>query len=295
MKIKFIACCLTVAVASFCNAQSIPNAGFENWTSAGSYSNPDGWDQLNSLTSFAGVYTCEQGTPGTAGTSYIKLTSKTVTGVGVVPGVAVSGVIDVTTQQAKSGFAFTGQPANLTGKWQHMIFGSSQGFINVKLTKWNSATSTRTTVANGNVVLSGMAMSWENFSIPIGYIETFAPDSCIITMSASGSAPSNNDYLWVDELAFTGTVASVKDISNTNPIKLFPNPAVNVLNVNFHESNINSTQYRVFDIQGKLLLEENFNAEKLNKSIDISNLKAGIYVFNIQTSTGIWSQKFTKE
>ena len=42
------------------------------------------------------------------------------------------------------------------------------------------------------------------------------------------------------------------------------------------------------------LLEENFNAEKLNKSIDISNLKAGIYVFNIQTSTGIWSQKFTK-
>jgi hypothetical protein len=274
-------------------SQTIPNASFENWTNMGSYSNPDGWDQLNGYTSLAGIYTCEQGTPGTSGSSYIKLTSKTVTGVGVVPGVAVSGLIDVTTQQAKSGFAYTGQPASLTGKWQHMIFGSSQGFINVKLTKWNSATSSRITVANGNVVLSGMAMSWENFSIPIGYIETFAPDSCIITMSASGSAPSNNDYLWVDELAFAGTVAGIAINNNDNEINLFPNPSSSKLTIDLSLLNTTTAQVMIFDKQGKLVLNLK-NVGTQNNMIDVSELAHGDYVLNIISNEGFVSKKFIK-
>ena len=42
------------------------------------------------------VYTCVKGTPGNPGTSYLKLVSKTVTGFGVVPGVAVCGTINET-------------------------------------------------------------------------------------------------------------------------------------------------------------------------------------------------------
>lgn len=276
------------------NAQSIPNAGFENWTNAGSYSNPDGWDQLNSYTSLAGVYTCEQGTPGAVGSSYLKLTSKTVTGVGVVPGVAVSGVIDVTTQQAKSGFAYTGQPEFLTGKWQHMIFGTSQGFINVKLTKWNSTTNTRTTVANGNVVLTGMAMSWANFSIPMGYIETFAPDSCIITMSASGSTPANNDYLWVDDLTFTGNVASFQNIVSDNSIKLYPNPASELINLDLSTIIEKNVQIAIYDMIGNRVLLENTNSTASIANISISNLAKGNYLLNVISGKEIHTVRFSK-
>ena len=129
MKKKLLILSTLIANFSLLKAQTIPNASFENWTNMGSYSNPNGWDQLNSLTSLGGIYTCEQGSPGAVGSFYLKLTSKTAGIAGVVPGVAVSGLIDITTQQPKSGFAFSGQPQALTGKWQHMIFGNSQGYI----------------------------------------------------------------------------------------------------------------------------------------------------------------------
>ena len=101
----------------------------------GTYENPDGWATLNDLTTMSGIYTATKGTPGSPGSSYLKLTSQTI-GPNVVNGIAVSGVIDQVTQQPVSGFAFNQQPASFNGKWQHMIYGTSQGSINVTLTRW---------------------------------------------------------------------------------------------------------------------------------------------------------------
>lgn len=77
-----------MAISTTAFAQ-IPNSGFENWTTMGSYSNPDNWDQLNAMTNPNSVYTCVKGTPGNPGSSYIKLTSKTVGTMGVMHGLAV--------------------------------------------------------------------------------------------------------------------------------------------------------------------------------------------------------------
>jgi len=261
---------LTLAITvTTSQAQIIPNAGFENWTSMGAYSDPTGWDQLNSLTSLFQVFTCEQGSPGNVGSYFLKLTSKTVPGAGIVPGVAVSGIIDVPTQQPKSGFVFTAQPQALTGKWQHMIFGNSQGFVDVKLTRWDSSTNSRITVASGHIDLTGMAMSWANFSVPMAYLETTSPDSCIITLSASGSNPTNNDYLWVDDLSFTGSVTSMSVIDEENAIKLFPNPSNSLLSIDMISLNEPATQIMIFDSKGN-------------------------YVINVISNKGLISKKFIK-
>ncbi len=294
MKKKLLLAACFITNFAILKAQSIPNAGFENWTNMGTYNNPDGWDQLNSLTSLAGIYTCEQGSPGTAGSFYLKLTSKSAGAVGVVPGVAVSGVIDVATQQPKSGFAFSAQPQALTGKWQHMIFGTSQGYVDVKLTKWNSSNNTRITVASGHVDLTGMAMSWANFSVPLAYVETFAPDSCIISMSASGSTPSNNDYLWVDELAFTGSVTSLTANNSINYITLFPNPSSKQLCIDLSSLNSSTAHFMIFDMQGKLKIELKNVIATSNNMIDISELAKGNYVLNVISDAGLASKKFTK-
>src|SRR5579883_753034 len=88
----------------------IPNPGFETWNTVGSYNVPAGWDNLNSMTTAMSTYTCTKGTPGYAGASYLQLISKTVTGLGVVPGIAVSGVMNKTTMQPQSGFAISTPP-----------------------------------------------------------------------------------------------------------------------------------------------------------------------------------------
>lgn len=91
---KTIIFTIAVLTASINNIfAQIPNSGFETWMSMGTYENPDGWATPNDFTTSAGVYTAEKGTPGSPGSSYLKLTSKTV-GSTVVNGIAVSGVID---------------------------------------------------------------------------------------------------------------------------------------------------------------------------------------------------------
>ncbi len=71
-----------------------------------------------------------------------------------------------------------------------------------------------------------MAISWTNFSISFAYKSSNLPDSCIIELRSSGSNPINNDYLWVDNLAFTGTAAGINSVSSEFAnVALYPNPA----------------------------------------------------------------------
>ncbi len=98
----------------------IPNSGFESWTNIGSYSTPDNWGNLNAVTASSGIYTCVKGSPGNPGTAYLKLISKTVSGMGVQPGIAVSGLLNTTTFEAVSGFPYSERPASLDGAWQFM-------------------------------------------------------------------------------------------------------------------------------------------------------------------------------
>ena len=139
-----------------------------------------------------------------------------------------------------------------------------------------------------------MAMSWANFSVPLAYLETFAPDSCIITLSASGSGPTNNDYLWVDALAFTGSVTALQDYSSQQKIKLFPNPTASNLTVDLTALNSQQVQMKIFDMQGNLVIALNKLNVSSNTSIDISSLSEGNYLLNIISSEGLISKKFIK-
>ena len=278
---------LSIVAVAFSTASlfaQIPNNGFENWTSMGSYSNPNGWDQLNNMTTGMAVYTCTKGTPGSVGTAYLKLVSKTVTGMGVVPGIAVSGVLNSTTMQPKSGFSYNQRPTALTGAWQHMIYGSSQGFITVTLTRWNAGTQTRVAVGSGSVTLSGMAMSWANFSIPISYSDANNPDSCIIVLSASGTTPTNNDYLWVDNLGFTVSTAGINTIDNyVSNIVAYPNPSSENISVELNAQNPSHINLQLVDITGKSIYEVNSGVIQgsYKHTINTTTIAKGIYFLKV--------------
>jgi hypothetical protein len=276
---------LFAAIAINTNAQ-IPNNGFENWTTIGSYKNPDGWGTMNNTTTLASIYTATQATPGNPGSYYLKLTSKTVSTV-VVNGIAVSGKLDSITQKPKSGFAYNQRPLSFTGSWQHMIYGSSQGSVFAVLTKWNSASSKRDTIAVANQTLSGMAMSWANFSINFVYQSGNYPDSCLIVLKASGSAPTANDYLWVDNLAFSGSVAAVPENANQNlSLEIYPNPAKDFINVNFERKNNDDVFLNVYSTSGSLVLSEKLLQG--HQQLNVRDLKRGIYIVEIKSND--WSE-----
>ncbi len=277
------------------SSAQIPNSGFEAWNNMGSYNNPTSWTSLNDMTAPMSTYTCAQGTPGNPGSYYLKLTSKSVTGMAVVPGMAVCGTMNTTTMQVESGFPFASRPANLTGNWQHMIFGNSQGYIDVVLTRWDTGSQSRLPVASAHRMLTGMAMSWAAFTIPLIYLDSNNPDSCIITMSASGSTPTANDYLWVDNLNFTGTVTGIFENNIDAKISFYPNPATENLFLELSALKDKNVSIIIFDIGGKKVIEINTMEVRDKNTIDISTLPKGNFVLNIYSTEGTITRNFVKQ
>jgi hypothetical protein len=277
---------------SFCvltATAQIPNFSFENWTNKGSYEIPTQWGTLNNTTASNNVFTVTKASPGSPGSFYMKITSKTI-GATVVGGIAVCGELDSINKKAKSGFAYSAQPASFTGKWQHMIFGTSQGSVKAILTKWNVALNKRDTIGIASKTLTGMAMSWANFTVNFVYFNSDTPDSCIIELRSSGNAPTDQDYLWVDNLGFTGVATGI-DVLNTDndAIEVYPNPTTSVVNIRSKNSG-RVENVILFDILGNKLLELN---EIPENGIDISKFTKGNYFVQIKSNTALTIKKIS--
>ncbi len=291
-------CTLLLSASVAFSQDLVPNAGFENWTSMSGYSDPVSWSCMNGLTTPMGVYTCMKGTPGAVGSAYLKLVTKTVNGIGIVPGLAASGMLEKTTATPTTGFAYTSRPKTLTGKWQYMAYSGDQGFISVLLSKWNSIKMLRDTIGYTYYALPGMAMSWANFSIPLTYTNTALPDSCIIVLSSSGAnekAPANNSYLYADNLGFSGTVADIADDHYDANISLYPNPSSEKLFVDMSTLQVSRVYYSIVNNEGRQLKSENNCGFSSMLSLDISDIPTGIYDLNIYTEKGIITKKFVKQ
>lgn len=274
----------------FCKAQ-VPNGSFEVWNNMGTYENPDGWGTMNDATASASIFTAEKASPGNPGSYYLKLTSKTV-GNSVVNGIAVSGVLDTLTMQPLSGFSFNQRPASFNGRWQHMIFGSSQGSIVVTLTRWDTLSSTRVPVATATKNLTGMAMSWANFSIPFTYTDGSYPDSCVIVMKASGSNPTQDDYLWVDNLTFVGTITAISPATyGLTGFSIAPNPGTGSTRI-LVDSNIEQAAgLELISANGAVLYSQTHVIQAGSNSIPVDfeslGMGSGLYFVKMTLEEGV--------
>lgn len=290
----------------------IPNPSFENWTTSGTAHNATGWGNLNANTGTFGVYTCDSGmiTPPD-GMAFIKLTSKTVTipipptspTTFVAPGVAFTGSITVVpspfSYSFSGGFPNTTRPQSLKGKFQHMGGDlTDHGRIVTVLSKWNTATNKRDTVAISDTTLTGMAMSWSDFTFPLTYKKGIFPDSAAILLSSSAVTPVAGSYLWVDNLSFFGSVASVNPFNNpAHSAVIYPNPASGTANVAFYSSNGTDVTFCLYDISGKMIKSITSHTVRGNNdiSIDLKGCAQGMYIVKIIDESGTVEQKLMVE
>jgi hypothetical protein len=101
--------------------------------------------------------------------------------------------------------------------------------------------------------------------------------------------PANEATLGSIEITSQATTTSVSNLEAQNTVKIFPNPAQNVLNI---QADAQIQQLRVVNLQGQTVkLAQEFNAP----SIDISDLAAGTYFVEFQTATSREIQKFVKQ
>lgn len=92
--------------------------------------------------------------------------------------------------------------------------------------------------------------------------------------------------------AVNNTTASVDNVV-ASKFNLYPNPVIDVVTISNAE-NIGVEKVSIVDMNGRVVKTENFTNQS-EVQLNISDLKAGVYIFNISTSEGNASKKVIKK
>lgn len=285
-----------LSIANFAQAQqTIPNASFENWTNYGTYSDPTSWTSLNFKAFVTDLITCEKGTPGAVGASYLKLTVKGGPGA-TIPAILESANSLNINGKSPNGFAYNLRPTSFKGKWQYLVTANDSLIAGVQFTKWNPISSKSDLIGTGLITITaGTVNTWTNFSIPITYISSSIPDSALILFFLGiGTFPVLNDHVYIDDLSFSGTVG-VSEVQENSNFSVFPNPSNGVFTIqNIGEDLI---KISIFNLLGEKVYQfANHYLEKNNETIiDLSTKPKGIYFIEVENGKSISTKKIVVE
>jgi hypothetical protein len=91
--------------------------------------------------------------------------------------------------------------------------------------------------------------------------------------------------------------ATINNISNSNfnnKIRIFPNPANDILYINFDETVVIKTNFEIFDVTGQLIKSYPLTLGETQK-LDVAELDAGVYLITYQLNEKTFFQKFIKQ
>lgn len=269
------------------NAQSLPNAGFENWTAGSGYENPNSWNTLNSATSFLGIVTVSKSTDAHSGTYSLKGETKFI---GApfnqpAPALVTTGTINTTTQVIEGGIATSERPDSITGWMKYTPVNVDTGYIEVLL----FANNYQDTIGRAKYYTPVALSSWTYFSAAIEYYSANAVEaSRVILLPSSGYQPVVGSVVQFDDLAF---VTSTGVNENTKyEFRVYPNPATDELFVKNPLAETATMQ--VYDVAGKKVTELNIGLNTTRTNISMYSPGVYLYTFTGNNSEILHTGKF---
>ncbi len=110
--------------------------------------------------------------------------------------------------------------------------------------------------------------------------------------NAGSSGANGNAFIIDDYQVAVDAITSLTRInSNNSLVKVFPNPAKNVLRVETNRLNAGAS-YKIYTLSGMLISQGNFSG---NTDIGIAFLNSNYYILSVATSNGIETLKFKVE
>lgn len=104
---------------------------------------------------------------------------------------------------------------------------------------------------------------------------------------------SSDAYMFmVDDFKVSGTITAGLNDVLANKFSMFPNPANNIVTISNTE-NILVNTVNITDVNGRIVLANNYNGVNAAE-LNVSELNAGIYFININTSEGSVTKKLIK-
>ena len=279
----------------------IPNAGFENWTSFGSYSDPTGWDTPNEelmAIPFFGITVVSKSTDhhGT-GSFSAKLETKHLS----VPPMDVPGFMTcgkLTVNITSGSYSLTGGvplldvPTHLKGYFKYIPKGGDSCAIGVLLTK--ATGSAPDTVGYGSFSTKDTITDWTPFSAWIDYVDTATADTVNIfaISTAQETVMTVGTVLYVDDLYLDYTVGfDPKDPAAG--IRIYNDRETNRLMAFYDFPDPEQTRVSMINMTGKSVISLPAQTVQQGRSVvDYNGLPAGIYLLQIQHGRHVMTRKF---
>jgi hypothetical protein len=290
-----------IACASAAVGQSIPNNGFESWSTPGApgaAQEPTNYVTENILSSFILgsnpiSVTQATGVDACAGTYSAKITTVHLTSNpsgGAIPndvGIAILGTIVTSPSIAlKSGQPWTsGRLYSMDVCYKYTPVNSDNGALASYLTRWNGAS--RDTLAVAYYPLTSVVSSMTTVSVPFVYDINFPgsmqPDSIHVYFLSSANpwipgtpTAQVGSALWVDNATAVGLKGAIKLIGFD--VKAYPNPASSFFTLS--ATTEQAVTVDVFDITGKKIADGVFDDKKVR--IETIGLAEGLYLYSVK-------------
>jgi hypothetical protein len=179
-----------------------------------------------------------------------------------------------------------------TGKLRRIFLGNGKSFYNTNGTKL---------LAESDKLKSTFEIEYKSatlnfFCDSIYHIRIYAPQTNADSVFCNGkkiAASKTDDYIYFNSIA--SAVQNLKD--KEFEIKIYPNPAQNLVNIEFSMPTTDHVSIVLYEISGRIVQNmENRRYMEGYHSIrpDISNLKQGIYLLELKIGNTIETRKFIK-
>jgi len=288
---------------AFSQQSSLPNGNFESWyfrTNWG-YWEPNGGffhtlNILDTVPTSAGisVFRCDTAHGGQYSarcrTQKMIIVPPVVT---IIPGVIGTLKVNWVKSSAILGekYSWTTKPDRFEGYYQSYPLNNDTTAAILMLSKWNSGTHKKDTIAFNRIVFKGTVSTWTYFDAQVNYRDnTTMPDSItVLLLSCAGFNAAN----MIGSVGQVGSQALFDDVTITNvagieyifhpqvDVKISPNPATYYINIQLDKL-VKDGSFEIYDGQGRKAGQ--FEMSELSARINISNLPAGVYYYRFRSS-----------
>jgi hypothetical protein len=305
-KLVLLTAVFLIGLNFFSYAQLIlPNGDFESWThnAKWGYDEPTGgfFSTLNKLDTIptppgVTVFKCDT---AHAGSYSAKCVTQKIEIMNIlIPGVIGTIKINWATNAAILGLPYKWSvlPQRFQGYYQaYPLNGDSTGAI-LLLSKWNTSTKKRDTLAYNRLIFHGIISSWTKFDTAVVYRDnTVMPDSITLLLLSCGGYNASNMFGSVGQV---GSVALFDDVTltglppygiaethhNSIDLSLSPNPSSEYINIKL-EQTYRDGVFEIYDTQGRRTGQ--FEMTGLTCHINVGNLVPGVYHYRFMSANEV--------
>jgi hypothetical protein len=283
-------------IVFFAAAQTIPNPGFENWETVGTYENPVSWSTPNPFTSLAGVVTVTKSEDAHSGSYSAQLETMTVLGPNVSPGLVTLGnfAVDFLTGAPtfSGGIEMPDMVKNFSGWYKYSGVDSDSAYIFMMSFRHPEGEEIDT-VGVGMTYLKDAA-DWTSFSIDMYQISENPADSFnVIIMSSPSAALHVGSMLQVDDLAIETVTGIINFTKQTTEVKVYPNPVSDFVKFEVENAEKN-LEVSIFDNNGRCVEKLTFSGN--STEVNLSSYPAGMYTYQLTGENNLFgSGSFIKK